>query len=951
MSYKKEAEDIVCEKAESKVPHVFPSRNSRSDSTSSSNQFSQLVPPAQDGVSLVMPPVLQRRMLAPRFKWFPWFFKRRVVPSKAESEVTERLLCYAREEDQATVFNHYNTDWEGLSQMEARERLNIHGPNILSASKPPGVIVIFLNACWHPFNILITVLAIISAAQLDFQTFTLEMVIVALSVILRFWQELKSNRKAISLKNLVRTRVNVVRRAHDSIKGIAEEIDMEEVVPGDIISISAGDIFPGDVLLLDSKDLFVAQATLTGEFMPVEKCAQMPDKSASLLECPNICLMGTNVVSGYGRGLVLTTGDLTFIATISRDLESKRPLNAFEKGVRRVSYLLIAFMGAMVPFVVLINGLTKSNWREAFFFGLSVAVGLTPAMLPMVVNANLARGSIELSKKKTIVKQLNSVQNLGAMDILCSDKTGTLTQENVVLVKCVDCEGEQSTKVLTWAYLNACFQTGLRNLLDSAIVEFGGQQEFRLEIAAHLAEFSKMDELPFDFVRRRLSVILSAENRVIMVTKGAVEEMMNICNQVSLADGTLVPLTSSKLGQLADMCNAMNEEGYRVLAIATREFKEDRAYSIADETDMTLHGFLAFLDPPKESASAAIKEFKHYSVNVKVLTGDNLPVAKKICQDVEVDTQHVITGPELALIKTPEEFSAVVERTTLFAKLTPLQKKEVVACLKRNGHIVGFLGDGINDALALRESDVGISVDTGTNIAKDAADIIITEKNLQIITEGIIRGRITHANTLKYINMAASSNFGNVFSMLVASAWLPWVPMDPIQILTQNLIYDFSQVAIPWDSVDADYLLTPHHWSAKNLGRFMLFLGPTSSIFDMVTFCLMWFYYGVQSEEKSSIFQTGWFNEGLLSQLLIVHMIRTAKIPFIQSIGSWQLVTASMVCSAVGIALPYTPLGEILQMVHLPINFYGFLVAILFCYCCLTQIMKFIYIRLFKEWL
>ncbi|RUP48295.1 transmembrane protein [Jimgerdemannia flammicorona] len=892
--------------------------------------------------------------------------------SEAESRIGEALKEYSRL-DPSIAMTKLASSYNGLTSTQVSERLLQYGPNLISSVKPPTWYKLLFQAIVHPFNILLTILAVISVTNGDPYTCSVMLIMVVLSSALRFFQEMKSTKAFTSLRELVKTHVTVIRRNDgtaatitDSAKSSTLEIPLEEVVPGDIVSLSAGDLFPGDVRLLESKDLFVSQSALTGEFMPVEKLAAIPSQAASsVFDAQNICLMSTNVVSGLGVGIVLSTGDNTYISTISTILSSSRsmPSNAFEKGIRRVSYLLLLFMVIMVPIVIVVSGFVTKDWKGAAFFGISVAVGLTPEMLPMILNANLARGATEMARKKTIVKRLDAIQNMGAMDVLCSDKTGTLTQDEVVLMKYLDSHGDTSIPVLKHAYLNSTFQTGLKNLLDHAVINYGNSVDLGSSFA--ITDYKKIDELPFDFVRRRMSVILERGGKYSLICKGAMEELLEICSKVREAplpdheDDNIVPMTPEYRNRLLVRCEEMNADGLRVLAVASRElfpsgeFSSDYKFNVeADERDLTFHGFLAFLDPPKESVPLAIQDFSKYGVTVKVLTGDNLPVAKKVCRDVGIDTQNVITGPQLEALSS-EEFHETVERCTLFAKLTPIQKLDIVNSLKSQNHTVGFLGDGINDALALRGADVGISVESGTNIAKDASDIILLEKSLQVVTTAIIRGRITHGNTIKYIKMAASSNFGNVFSILIASAWLPFVPMLPLQLLVQNLLYDFSQIAIPWDTVDEEFLLDPHPWKAKSIGRFMLFLGPTSSVFDMFTFSIMWFYFGWQDPDTRDqfYFQTGWFIEGLLTQTLIVHMIRTEKLPFIQRNATWPVILGTTLVVAAGIIIPYTPLGYMLSMEALPGRYFPFLVCVLVGYFSLTQCIKYMYIKLFKEWL
>jgi len=858
--------------------------------------------------------------------------------------------------DNEEILKRSNAYKEGLSTHEAERRLKEFGRNVIREVKPTPWYKLLFVALSHPFNIVLTIIAVVSIATQDYATFSVVMFMVLLSALLRFYEEHKSSKAFTHLKSLIKTTVTVIRTNH----GCQEEmkIDMEEVVPGDIIPLKAGDVFPGDVRILESNSLFVSQSSLTGEFLPVEKQAEPSEEPTSIFDTPNICLMSTNIVSGSGLGLVFETGCRTYISSISEILTSTQTTNAFDVGVKKVAYLLMGFGVVLVPIVIVINGLTTRNWVDSAMFGLSVAVGLTPEMLPMILNANLAKGAADMSKKKTIVKQLHSIQNMGAMDVLCSDKTGTLTEDEVKLHSHIGQDQESSDDVLYYSFLNSNYQKGLKNVLDVSIIHTHNE---KFESGANHIKannYRLLEEFPFDFTRRRVTVVLEPINtesgsNLIFSCKGAVEEVLSCCSQVATSNGNTEPLTKTLEHKLLRITNELNSDGLRVLCVATKSVEPVEGYEFdvkVDERDLIFLGFLAFIDPPKADCADAITLLRTNNVQVKVLTGDNLAVAKKICKDVGIDTSKVISGPELEEVDD-EDFDRIVEECTLFAKLTPIQKYNVVKALKRHKHTVGFLGDGVNDALALREADIGISVDTATNIAKDASDIILLEKSLNVINTAIRTGRITHANTIKYIKMAASSNFGNVFSMLIASAWLPFIPLQPLQMLTQNLLYDFSQIAIPWDNVDEEYLTTPHPWSVKSLFKFMIALGPLSSVFDVVIFAYMWWYLGWNSAAEQNIFQTGWYVEGLITQVFIVHMIRTEKIPFFQRWGSWQLVVNTLWVAGVCIAIPYSPLGKYLQMRPLIAMYYPGLAATFFGYFILTQIVKKIYKKIFGEWL
>ncbi|OZJ05389.1 hypothetical protein BZG36_02013 [Bifiguratus adelaidae] len=870
---------------------------------------------------------------------------------RAEAALS-KALCELAIEPVDALLDKFAASRDGIPHAEVSERTRQYGQNKLSSAKPSPWYKDLANAFMNPFNILLVALAIVSAATGDFTTMTIMFVMVLVSTILRFVQEFKSKVATQRLADLVKSWVAVKRRHADKI--VTETIPAEDVLPGDIVVLSAGSMFVADTIILKSKDLFVSQSSVTGEFLPVEKRAHKTSSdskeelvdSFNTFDVESLCLAGTYATSGTGEGLVVGTGDNTYLATIAAALKQRKPTNSFQAGIRRVSYLLVGFMLCMVPLVIVIAGSIQHDFYAALLFGISVAVGLTPEMLPMIVNANLARGAVVLASKKMIVKRMDAIQNLGAMNVLCSDKTGTLTKDEVALECSVDVKGEISEAPLKYAYINSNFQTGLTNMLDHAIISSGEHFD--------LSSYRNVDELPFDFVRRRVSVIVEKDEKPLLVCKGACEEVFSNCTQYQNGDD-IVSLDEGNRKSIESVVQGLNSQGMRVLAVATRMLMEGIAnptYTVRDEQSMTLHGFVAFMDPPKDGVAEVIQRLEDKSVSVKVLTGDNLPVAQNVCDKIGLSVARVITGTELAALNR-DEFVEAVKECTVFAKLTPMQKLDIVHALKSTGHTVGFLGDGVNDALALRGSDVGISVETATEVAKEAADMVMTEKDLSIVCEGILQGRITHGNTIKYIKMAASSNFGNVFSVLVASAWLPFQPMTPLQLLAQNLLYDLSQIAIPFDQMDEEYLAVPHAWDATNIASFMIWFGPTSSIFDICTFLLGWYYFGIRTpKDNFSFFQTMWFVEGLLTQTMIVHMLRTAKIPFFQSIASVKLCVTTVLIMSIGIAIPYSPLGNVLDhMQHLPGIYYAFLVGILLSYATLTQLWKYPYIKIFKQFL
>lgn len=849
----------------------------------------------------------------------------------------------------------------GLSEEQVEARRERYGLNEVTHEKPPSWYNQLFHAFITPFNGVLFAVSLVSlftdvilAAPEDrsFRTIIVLMTMVLLSTLLRFWQEFRSNKAAEELKALVRSTTAVLRAGMER----PQEIPIAELVPGDIVRLAAGDMVPADVRVLAAKDLFVSQAMLTGEAMPVEKYANQPigagaEDKRELLDLQTVCFMGSNVVSGTATVVTIATGDATYFGAVAKAIIGTRPLTSFDIGINRVSWLLIRFILAMTPIVFLINGFTKGDWLQSLLFAVSVAVGLTPEMLPMVVTTNLAKGAVAMARRKTIVKRLNAIQNFGAMDILCTDKTGTLTQNRVILERHLDIHGQTDSQVLEFAWLNSFHQTGLRNLLDVAVLEHAQDHQ----VIEKLKHFKKIDEIPFDFVRRRMSVVVrNGGNRNLLVCKGAIEELLPLCTKADdngAEPGGEVPFTDEMRGQVRTLTRSLNEDGLRALAVAYKWAEpEDRTYTVSDEAGLTLAGYVAFLDPPKESAREAISALRDHGVRIKIITGDNEVVTRKICKEVGLAVDSIVLGKDIEEF-SDEELAELADRTTIFAKTSPLQKSRVIRALKSRDHTVGYLGDGINDAAALKDADVGISVDTAVDIAKESADIILLERSLMVLEEAVVEGRRTFANINKYIKMTASSNFGNVFSVLIASVFLPFLPMLPIQLLTQNLFYDISQISIPWDDVDGDYLKIPRKWDARGLARFMVFIGPISSIFDIATFLVMWHVFGANSIANQTLFQSGWFIEGLLSQTLIVHMIRTQYIPFVQSRAAVPVIALTASIMAAGMFLPFSPLGAHLGMVRLPGIYFVWLAGILLGYCTLTQIVKRYYIRRFHQWL
>ncbi|MEB0045666.1 MULTISPECIES: magnesium-translocating P-type ATPase [unclassified Pseudomonas] len=896
------------------------------------------------------------------------------TPQVAGSDSNKLSMRAAREAQNGlgVTLANLNAGTDGLTELEAQGRLQRNGFNEVAHDKPPHALIQLLKALNNPFIYVLLTLAGISfftdywlpiskgeSDDADLTKVIIIMTMVTLSSLLRFWQEYRSAKSAEALKAMVRTTATVLRREHIDGKSALREVPMRELVAGDIVQLSAGDMIPADIRLIESRDLFISQAVLTGEALPVEKydtLGNVAQKSAThtavdqsnLLDLPNICFMGTNVVSGTAKAVVVATGGRTYFGSLAKAIVGSRVQTAFDRGVNSVSWLLIRFMLVMVPIVFLLNGFSKGDWSDAFLFALAVAVGLTPEMLPMIVSANLAKGAMAMAKRKVVVKRLNAIQNFGSMDVLCTDKTGTLTQDKIILEHHVDSHGRRDDSILELAWLNSHHQSGLKNLMDQAVVQFADRNpKFRVPFA-----YSKVDELPFDFIRRRLSIIVKdSRDDHLMVCKGAVEEMLTIATHLH-EDGKVVALDAQRRKDLLALANEYNEDGFRVLLVATREIQKAQSknqYSTADERDLVIRGFLTFLDPPKETAGPAIAALRDMGVTVKVLTGDNAVVTCKICREVGLEPGAPLLGKDIEAMDDTT-LKLRVEERTVFAKLTPLQKSRVLKALQSNGHTVGFLGDGINDAPALRDADVGISVDSGTDIAKESADIILLEKSLMVLEEGVLKGRETFGNIMKYLNMTASSNFGNVFSVLVASAFIPFLPMLSIHLLLQNLMYDISQLALPWDKMDKEFLSKPRKWDAKNIGRFMLWIGPTSSIFDITTFALMWYVFAANSVEMQSLFQSGWFIEGLLSQTLVVHMLRTQKIPFFQSTAALPVILMTGLVMALGIYIPFSPLGAMVGLVPLPWEYFPWLVGTLLSYCVFAQVMKTIYIRRFKQW-
>jgi len=887
--------------------------------------------------------------------------KANITSTKAER--ARRRLLRSAYRDGDTLLIQYDNSMAGYDEDDVQEMRDEHGVNIITRHDEDSLIKRFTGAFINPFSIVLVILAAIAFFTEDYPAVIIVLSMVMISGLLRFIQELRSTSAAKHLSEMVETTACAARKFEDEESGETysekREIPMDEIVVGDVIYLAAGDMVPADVRIIQAKDLFISQASLTGESEPVEKFAQpVPKALNSPLGLNNLAFMGTNVISGSATAMVITVGDDTILGTLAQQLQTKAPPTSFEKGVNSVSWVLIRFMLVMVPVVLLVNGFTKGDWFEAFLFALSIAVGLTPEMLPMIVSANLAKGAVSMSRKRVIVKNLNSIQNFGAMDILCTDKTGTITQDKVILELHLDIHGNDNIDVLRQAFLNSYYQTGLKNLMDISIIDYAR----KADLTDLWVDYRKVDEIPFDFNRRRMSVAVEdSAGKIELITKGAIEEMLAISAQAGDLEA-IEPLSGDLREKILASSRKLNERGMRVLGLARKSVNVSAAaLSAADECDMTFVGYLAFLDPPKDSAGEAISTLGEYGVRVKVLTGDNDGVTRTVCQSVGLDAEKILLGSELEVMDDVALKSAV-EEYDLFAKLSPGQKARIVGALRESGHTVGFMGDGINDAAAMRAADVGISVDTAVDIAKESATIILLEKDLMVLEEGVVEGRKIYANIIKYIKMTASSNFGNMFSVLAASAFLPFLPMLPIQILVLNLIYDISCIAIPWDNVDLDYLRKPRKWDASSISRFMLWIGPTSSVFDIVTYALLFFiicprfiggpFYSLDESAQGvfiKLFHTGWFVESLWSQTLVIHMIRTPKIPFIQSRASGQVAMLTTLGIAAGTVIPNTVLGDMLRMSRLPLSFFPYLCGIILAYMLLATLMKKVFVWKYGE--
>ena len=845
------------------------------------------------------------------------------------------------------LFKEYNTSEAGISIVDLEERLEEYGKNTIDVKNNNTIWHRLKEAFINPFNIVLILVALVTfvtdviiTKPSDYSTFILIISTILVSATISFVEQAKSDKAAKKLQSMILNKIDVIR---DEVQTIE---DVENIVPGDIVKLSSGDMMPGDVRFLETKDLFIDQASLTGESNPVEKFSVLKG-SDEVTELSNIGFMGTNIVSGFATAIVLSTGNNTYFGNMAKSLYSVNEKNSFEKGVDDVSKLLIKFMVVMIPIILIVNIVTKGDWWESLLFAITIAVGLTPEMLPVIMTSTLAKGAVEMSKKKTIVKRLNSIQTFGQMNILCTDKTGTLTEDEIVLEKYMDVVGNENIRILKHAFLNSYFQTGLKNLIDVAIISRAEKEKLNILKEKYVRE----DEIPFDFSRRRMSVVLRDENgKRQLITKGAVDEVMSICSFIDI-DGQAKEMTEEARKRAYSVYKKYNAEGLRVLAVAQKnEIHGVETFGIQDESNMVLIGFVGFLDPPKASAKQAISALKKHGVDTVVLTGDSEGVALNVCNRVGIPIENRLTGKDIENM-TDEELKEITPKCHLYSKLSPFQKQRVVRIYQENGNTVGYMGDGINDSPPLKQADVGISVDTAVDIAKETADIILLEKDLNVLEEGVINGRKTFTNILKYIKMATSGNFGNMMSVIIASIFLPFLPLLPIHILIQNLLCDFAQIGMPFDNVDSEYLEKPKQWNTVGIKKFMFVFGTISTVLDILCFLVLWFVLKFDSVEKATLFQTGWFAFGIISQTLIIHMFRTHKTPFIKSKSSKHLLVSTFAITIITLIITFTNIATVFDLSKLPAIYLLWIFVLLFIYALLIQIFKRIYMRVNEEWL
>lgn len=832
----------------------------------------------------------------------------------------------------------------GLNEKQIQENINKYGLNEIRQNKPKQWYNYFFESLLSPFNLILLGIAVvliytdvILPETKNYSNIIVILILIAVSTLLEFFEVFKSNKAAEKLKSLIETKTLVLRN------GKEEKIALNQITVGDIIILSAGDIIPADLKIIEAKDLYVSQSTLTGESEASRKVVNLENsKIETITDLNNICFMGTNVTSGYAKAVVIKTGDNTYFGKIAHTVTNGKPQTAFQKGIKSVSKLLIKFMLVMIPIIFILNVNTHGT-LVAFTFAVAIAIGITPLLLPVILSSSLAKGAVKMSKKKTIIKKLDSIQSFGAMNILCTDKTGTLTEDKIVLEKYLDIKGEEDMNVLKHVYLNSYFQTGLKGNIDEAII-VRGEKEGIKEIAR---EYKKIDEIPFDFSRRRLSIVVTDGQKEKLITKGAIEEILNICTKVEYK-GEVLNLTEEIKTNIKNIAKNLNEQGLRVLGICEKtDIKEIKHFEVKHEKDMILMGFIGFLDPPKESAKEAINMLNNNGIRVIVLTGDNEYVTKAVCEKVDINTKRIVLGSKIDKL-SDKALQRILKDTNIFAKLSPIQKARIVRVLGEMGNIVGYMGDGINDSPPLVNSEVGISVDTAVDIAKETADIILLEKDLKVLNDGVIEGRKTFGNLMKYIKLAASFNFGEVSSILIASVLLPFFPITPIQLLVQSLIYDIGQLSLPMDNVDDDYVRKPRKWSIKSIKNFMIIMGPTSAIFDLIIFATLWFIFGIR---EAAIFQTIWFSYGIISNLIGLHIIRTSKRPFIESNSSKVVYIFTAIICVVAIIVPFTFIGKFLGLVPLTAQYILFIFAVPVVYCLLALEVKKLYIKKYEDWI
>ena len=861
-------------------------------------------------------------------------------------EVERELLVVSRLDD-AQLFEKYRTEPDGLNQVEAAERLEEYGKNIIDVSNENSLLSRIKDALINPFNIVLMIVALVTLCtdvifsdEPNPATFIMLVLVIIISGVIAFVQSEKSNSAAQKLQKMISNRIDVIRN------GSSMEIDIEDAVPGDVVKLASGDMIPGDVRFIEAKDLFIDQSQLTGESNPVEKFAGPDPEGDSIDEIDNIGFMGSNIVSGSAKAVILSTGNRTYFGSMAKSLNTYKDKSSFEENLGSISRLLISFMVVMVPVIFIANFITKGNWLQSLMFGITIAVGIMPEMLPVIMTSSLAKGAVNMSRKQTIVKRLGSIQTFGEMDVFCTDKTGTLTQDEIVLEKYMDVLGREDKRILRHAFLNSYFQTGLKNLMDLAIISRAEKEDLSFLKEAYVRE----DEIPFDFSRRRMSVVLRDKNgKRQLITKGAVEEILSICSYIEI-DGEVKEFTPELAANAQRIADENNLEGIRVVAVAQKNDVHDvETFGVQDESNMVLIGFVGFLDPPKPSAGAAIAALQKNGVRTVVLTGDSEGVAINICGRLGIDTSYTLTGAKVEAMDDAQ-LKEACEKCHIFSKLSPYQKQRVVKAFQSNGHIVGYMGDGINDSLPLKQSDVGISVDTAVDIAKEVADIILLEKDLQVLEEGVIEGRRTFANMSKYLKMTVSGNFGNMFSVLIASIFLPFLPMLPIHILVQNLLNDFAQLGMPFDHVENEYIEKPKRWDIPGIKKFMVYFGLLSTVLDVLCFLVLWFVFKFNSIDKAGYFQCGWFMFGVISQTVVIHTIRTPKIPFLQDRASKQLTFSTLAVCLITLLIGFTGLALFFCLPVMPLTFLAWIVILMVIYTILAQIMKVVYIRINKEW-